>query len=116
MLRPKQKHSKFEVFLTLKQPKHPWDEAAERANAKRPKQNAATQKISGKNITKQTRTPQTHAITIPLTENSQTPKKPETPLQHQTSTEGFYLCPFCTCWFKHQKDLNFHMKNWCRHK
>jgi hypothetical protein len=37
-------------------------------------------------------------------------------LEEHPHSEGFFPCPFCTCWFTHKHDLNVHVKKFCRRK
>jgi hypothetical protein len=115
MLPLKPKNSKkIEIYLSLRQPKHPWDEAAEKAKAKRQEQkihqNLADQVLIEPRLIQ----PKLHRVKQKI-EQQQTFEAEEELLENEDSNEGFYLCPTCTCWFTHKKDLNYHLKNWCEH-
>jgi hypothetical protein len=120
---PKTKHH---LSLTLRQQKHPWDIAAEKAKekAKQYEQKEKTHKVS---------TRQYHKEIVSFNEEELSNQLSQILLPHQElkvehnidsddqtldetngHTQGFFLCPSCTCWFTNEKDLNFHTKHWCR--
>jgi|WetSurMetagenome_2_1015567.scaffolds.fasta_scaffold296823_1 hypothetical protein len=101
-------------FLTLRHPKHPWNQTAEKDRAKRLRETKRTQKAPCKEMIEQDLKQQNPQSLIPLKTNS--PEIREKPLEQATTPKGFYLCPFCTCWFTQKKDLNQHMKKWCKGK
>ena len=121
MLRPHLKNTKkIEIHLTLKQQKHPWDIAAEKAEAKHYEEKKvradSVERSHKKSSLKQAHSIQLHQILIPLQETNppQSIYEAESAFEEsEEPDEGFFLCPFCTCWFTHQKDLHFHIKKWC---
>ncbi|MCL4429456.1 MAG: hypothetical protein M1167_01770 [Chloroflexi bacterium] len=109
----KNKHAKppkktaIHLNLKFKKQTHPWDALAEKTKAKYIETPKTTQQeppgqISQIRITTEEPAPeQEEDSSLGLFDG---PEGPD---------EGFFPCPFCTCWFTHKKDLDFHVKKWC---
>ncbi len=106
----------------MKKQTHPWDMIGEIAKAKHLEQTSKTHEVSvkhfGKNLLSFKEEPANQLTKILITPHEMCPKQnvesDEQLLdEFDGPAEGFFLCPFCTCWFTHKKDLNFHLKNWC---
>jgi hypothetical protein len=106
----------------LKKQTHPWDMIGEIEKAKHLEQTAKTHEVSmkhfGKNLLSFKEEPANQLTKILVTPQEMCPKQNVESDEQLLDEfggpdEGFFLCPFCTCWFNHKKDLNFHLKNWC---
>jgi hypothetical protein len=109
MLKLSSKKSASHLNFIIKRPKHPWDLVAEQTKTK----HNETSEMA-------------HRTENPLSKISQVIAAPPDLNQEQdlesdlhikdgsvSPDEGFFPCPFCTCWFTHKKDLNSHVKKWC---
>jgi hypothetical protein len=124
MLKLPTKKTRIQLNFTLKKQTHPWDMIEEIAKAKHITQPQKTQQLT-KNFRKNPfslNEPAENELIKNLTTphqacTEQIMETDEAPLDELDGPdEGFFLCPFCTCWFTQKKDLNFHLKNWCDHE
>jgi hypothetical protein len=103
------KRTGIQPSLSLKGKIHPWDMAAERAKAKHlqaPKAYTTTNCKEG---------PISSLSQIVLIPQDANPFERDLRLidDPDSPDEGFFPCPFCTCWFTHKKNLEFHVNKWC---
>ena len=108
------------LSFKLKQQQHPWDMIAEKAKAKQLKQPVKIHEVHvkpyRKNLLSFTEEPSNQLSKIlnpQQTSPEQNLKGNGQLIGEHVSAKGFYLCPFCTCWFTNKKTLKSHIKHWC---
>ena len=107
---------KIAIHLTFKQQKHPWDIVAEQAKQRHQTKSAkkAPNKKAFINLKELILPVSDSFFVLPPTEPALESCKENAALEeYETSDGGFYPCPSCTCWFTHQKDLDYHIRKWC---
>jgi hypothetical protein len=114
MLRLPIKKTGIQLKFKLKKQTHPWDLIGEVAKTKHAEQQQKIHKnFSSIHVEPANQLSQT-LITPQETYTEQNLDNDEQIFDElEGAEEGFFLCPSCTCWFTHKKDLNYHIKNWC---
>ena len=109
MLKLSTKKSASHLNFRAKRPKHPWDVFAEQTKAKHNETSKMTQR------TEETLSKSSQVIVDPVDLSPEQDLESDMHLADYSVSpnEGFFPCPFCTCWFTHKKDLNLHVKKWC---
>lgn len=115
------KKTGIHLNFKLKRQIHPWDMIGEMTKAKHPEQSPKTHQVAKrfhKNLFILNEEPTNQLSEILITPQEACSKQNMESDEQlfdelEGPAEGFFLCPFCTCWFTHKKDLNFHVKNWC---
>jgi len=113
--------TRLHLHLTLKTQAHPWDVLSEKGKekAQRTEQSAIITDNSTKHQSKKMlyfKEDSTHQLSEILVTQQKTFDDNKEPInQQKVSAQGFYPCPFCTCWFSTKKTLKYHIKHWCAH-
>ena len=114
------KKSRILPNSNLKRQTSPWNSMSEKTKAKQLDAPARAKEVAKhfrKNLFNFYESPSSQSNEVILAPQAmsqeQNLEKNDQLFGEEVHSEGFFLCPSCTCWFTTKADLNFHIKNWC---